>query len=135
MIAEMDRLKELREMPSVVWSGEAFDCGICLDEIGRGTRVRQLYCKHAYHTGCIDEWLREAQMGMTRRCPLCNANPLAKGDTLNPWRALPAGVMFSTDNTVHVGEVAYHLAATDAAHGDLTASLTASLASAALLNC
>ncbi|KNC53503.1 uncharacterized protein AMSG_01216 [Thecamonas trahens ATCC 50062] len=35
-------------------------CTVCLDDLTEGTEVRILPCagKHAFHTACIDQWLR-----------------------------------------------------------------------------
>jgi hypothetical protein len=105
--AEMDRLEELNEMPSHAWTGEAVDCAMCLEEIVRGATVRQLSCNHTFHAKCIDPWFWKAQAGQKRRCPICNANPLAKGDLNNPFRNLPAGAALPTnqDNDRRMAQV------------------------------
>ncbi|KAI8905952.1 hypothetical protein EDD86DRAFT_211183 [Gorgonomyces haynaldii] len=44
-------------------------CCICLTEYEAGASLRQLSCKHHFHTECIDEWLR-----LNAKCPLCVQN-------------------------------------------------------------
>jgi hypothetical protein len=45
-------------------------CSVCLEEYEMGELLRQLPCKHTFHTECIVPWL-------TERSPLC---PLCKSD-------------------------------------------------------
>ncbi|RKP34316.1 hypothetical protein BJ085DRAFT_6309, partial [Dimargaris cristalligena] len=42
-------------------------CSICLDDMVRKQKVRQLPCLHFYHMECIDEWL----IYKSSICPLC----------------------------------------------------------------
>jgi hypothetical protein len=44
-------------------------CAICLDEMQQ-TPVRELPCKHAFHQGCVEEWLVER----SGSCPCCKAD-------------------------------------------------------------
>ncbi|KAJ2713120.1 hypothetical protein H4R19_002409 [Coemansia spiralis] len=46
------------------------NCAVCLDDYAVGDQVRQLPCRHYYHTTCIDPWL----MSNSAVCPLCNCN-------------------------------------------------------------
>jgi uncharacterized protein YhhL (DUF1145 family) len=44
-------------------------CSICLEEVRKRERVRELGCGHVFHIGCIDEWLVRRS-----HCPNCNLN-------------------------------------------------------------
>ena len=48
-------------------------CPICLDHFGSGDMLRLMPCKHKYHKGCLDRWLK-----IKATCPICNLN--IKGD-------------------------------------------------------
>ncbi|CAL5048102.1 unnamed protein product [Urochloa decumbens] len=42
-------------------------CAVCLEDVRAGEMVRQLpACRHLFHVGCVDAWLRAH-----RTCPLC----------------------------------------------------------------
>lgn len=41
-------------------------CSICLDNFVKGEKIRELDCKHEFHTDCIDIWM---QTHVT--CPIC----------------------------------------------------------------
>ena len=43
------------------------ECAICYEEFAQGAAVRTLWCRHAYHAACVDQWLLEKQ----NKCPLC----------------------------------------------------------------
>ncbi|KQK18121.1 E3 ubiquitin-protein ligase ATL15 [Brachypodium distachyon] len=50
---------------------EAVECVVCLQELVDGDVVRVLpACKHFFHGGCIDVWLRTRSS-----CPVCRAYP------------------------------------------------------------
>jgi len=44
-------------------------CMICLCDFEDGNECRRLPCRHVFHTGCVDEWLRRCT-----DCPICKAN-------------------------------------------------------------
>ena len=46
-------------------------CGICLEELRTGDKVRDLPCGHnTFHVGCLDDWLQKGN----RSCPVCRHN-------------------------------------------------------------
>jgi len=51
---------------SVDAEGQANACSICLEPLLRGEECTKLACSHSYHTGCINEWLRNVG-----NCPVC----------------------------------------------------------------
>jgi hypothetical protein len=42
------------------------ECSICMDSVGLGDEVTELYCHHWFHTACVAAWLREHDT-----CPHC----------------------------------------------------------------
>lgn len=47
-------------------------CSICLGEYAVGEVLRRMPdCKHSFHAGCVDEWLR-----MSATCPMCRQSPV-----------------------------------------------------------
>ncbi|KAJ1990519.1 hypothetical protein H4R33_001697 [Dimargaris cristalligena] len=42
-------------------------CSVCIDDIEKGQKIRQLPCFHIFHVECIDQWLLEKSSA----CPLC----------------------------------------------------------------
>lgn len=44
-------------------------CPICLNDMVVGEEVRVLTCKHVFHRGCLDEWLR-----VNASCPTCRTS-------------------------------------------------------------
>ncbi|XP_038982558.1 E3 ubiquitin-protein ligase At4g11680-like isoform X2 [Phoenix dactylifera] len=52
-----------------VLSGEDAECCICLSEYDDGVELRQLPCRHHFHSACIDKWL-----SINATCPLCKFN-------------------------------------------------------------
>jgi hypothetical protein len=43
-------------------------CTVCLNDFEENEEVKQLPCKHYFHTECIEKWLQQKDA-----CPLCNA--------------------------------------------------------------
>ena len=41
-------------------------CSICLEVLRTGTQVKELQCKHVFHTSCIHSWLKQKL-----QCPNC----------------------------------------------------------------
>jgi hypothetical protein len=52
------------------------ECAICLCPYEDEQPIKRLFCRHHYHSPCIDQWLSTKST-----CPLCNSNVLAH---LNP---------------------------------------------------
>jgi len=42
------------------------ECPICLAKLGPRENTTTLTCKHTFHTGCINEWMKT-----NRTCPMC----------------------------------------------------------------
>lgn len=52
------------------WMQDLKDCPICLGDYQTGERLCALApCRHVFHAGCIDEWLKSHQ-----ECPNCKVN-------------------------------------------------------------
>lgn len=47
-------------------------CPVCLDAFTKGDMVRQLPCRHLFHSHCISKWVQRAN-----RCPLCQHEIMA----------------------------------------------------------
>ncbi|ORD93258.1 RNF13 [Enterospora canceri] len=65
----IDAIKdEIEKLPERKFdgTGENRECTICLEQYENGDSVRELPCKHLFHTGCIDSWLMTSL-----RCPIC----------------------------------------------------------------
>lgn len=44
-------------------------CVICMNDFEEGDEMRVLPCKHQFHKGCVDNWLK-----VKRQCPLCRGD-------------------------------------------------------------
>jgi hypothetical protein len=64
--ADEHTISQIKEKKCLGSNGST--CTICLDELKRGDMMKELSCKHQYHSGCIDEWLKRGDA----RCPNCN---------------------------------------------------------------
>lgn len=53
------------------------ECALCMEKFMDGEMIMLLPCSHAFHKTCCTRWLVEGQRFKTRRCPLCNLDPLA----------------------------------------------------------
>lgn len=58
---------------SAVRSGDT--CNICLEEWADEDTVRVLGCRHVYHAGCVDQWLK----GSSNSCPMCRHVVVQRG--------------------------------------------------------
>ena len=55
---------------------EQAQCAVCLEALEASHEIRELgNCCHAFHKGCIDEWIDIGQIS----CPLCRAQLLPGG--------------------------------------------------------
>eukprot|EP00177_Eucheuma_denticulatum_P000338 GFKZ01000581.1.p1 GENE.GFKZ01000581.1~~GFKZ01000581.1.p1 ORF type:complete len:683 (+),score=51.42 GFKZ01000581.1:155-2050(+) len=69
---ELDRMypkRKFGDRDSDLQSEEE-ECLICLSPFERGEFVRQLQCKHMYHSDCLDPWLIQNNAS----CPTCRAD-------------------------------------------------------------
>jgi hypothetical protein len=83
--AEAKAIAAIDALPCAPWpsqassssSGDDGSCSLCLEAFQVGVPVTQLpSCGHLFHHACVTRWLK-SRPGETRRCPLCNADPLA----------------------------------------------------------
>lgn len=62
---------QVPELPEFTVEGSMGDCAICLEPLNIGDKMRRLPCStvsHAFHTKCIDLWLKRSLS-----CPVCRA--------------------------------------------------------------
>lgn len=43
-------------------------CCFCLENLQKGNKIAQLYCRHEFHKECFDEWVKNEP---NLRCPTC----------------------------------------------------------------
>lgn len=56
-------------------------CAICIEEYEEGDKLRELPCRHVFHTECIVPWLTERHTS----CPLCKSEVLLTDDDHSLW--------------------------------------------------
>jgi hypothetical protein len=56
-------------------AGVTRECYICLDTYVDGDEMRQLPCKHEFHSKCVDRWLLDVHS----TCPCCRADVCLQG--------------------------------------------------------
>ena len=66
-VLSKDDLNNISEKKYSEISTEENTCSICLDIIKQDEIIRQLDCKHVFHTKCIEKYLLEYSC----KCPLC----------------------------------------------------------------
>ena len=70
VIADIETGPTKVAIPSIVYNQtsqkEAEMCAICLVGFVAEDIAKELRCKHCYHAGCLDQWLKVSTM-----CPLC----------------------------------------------------------------
>ena len=57
------------DSPALPHSSFNKECALCLEEFDDFTMIVRLSCEHAYHKGCIKEWIIDKD---EFRCPLCS---------------------------------------------------------------
>ncbi|KAB5561211.1 hypothetical protein DKX38_006168 [Salix brachista] len=63
-------------MPRITVQESGNDCAICFNDIGIGSELGEMPCKHGFHSGCIEQWLR-----IHGSCPVCRfAMPVEGGE-------------------------------------------------------
>ena len=67
---------------------EQQECVICMNPLGPSSGTKTLVCRHTFHTGCIDQWIRTGH----HECPLCRRpiprEPRARTRRRQPTREL-----------------------------------------------
>jgi len=66
-VLSKDELNNISEKKYSEISTEENTCSICIDIIKQDDIIRQLNCKHVFHTKCIEKYLLEYNSS----CPLC----------------------------------------------------------------
>lgn len=75
-------VEQVHKLPSVDYGEEPqthqTSCAICIEEYEQRDKLRQLPCKHVFHTECVIPWLTERHSS----CPLCKNEvlPIAEND-------------------------------------------------------
>lgn len=58
--------RDIHQLPEHVLETKANEtCCICLEDMEAGEKVKRLRCSHAFHSGCIDQWLK-----INKVCPI-----------------------------------------------------------------
>ncbi|CAE7029928.1 RNF13 [Symbiodinium sp. CCMP2592] len=68
------RAAEVRaRLPVQEWQAgsSSTECALCLDEFSPGDKVTRLFCFHAFHSDCLEPWLRRSET-----CPTCKRHLL-----------------------------------------------------------
>lgn len=80
----------IESLPRVQVSEAGLECAICLAEYevngGEESEVKEMPCRHRFHSGCIDKWL-----GIHGSCPICRFSMPAEerkesGEESGGWR-------------------------------------------------
>uniref|UniRef100_A0A7S1Q5S5 RING-type domain-containing protein n=1 Tax=Neobodo designis TaxID=312471 RepID=A0A7S1Q5S5_NEODS len=57
---------------SVFFASEPMECALCMEDLAVGCELRFLYCGHAFHRTCVDDWLLRKRV-----CPMCQQDVTA----------------------------------------------------------
>lgn len=68
----------LKESPEIFYGNETNfyeqpKCVVCLSDFSTGQPIRVLSCRHIFHQGCIEEWIK-AKINNIPKCPTCNTD-------------------------------------------------------------
>ncbi|CAD8071479.1 unnamed protein product [Paramecium sonneborni] len=59
--------EQIKKIPKkTVYTRQKDACSICQNEIVKLEKIRELKCKHSYHSKCIKKWLLNE-----KKCPIC----------------------------------------------------------------
>ncbi|KDR73436.1 hypothetical protein GALMADRAFT_251097 [Galerina marginata CBS 339.88] len=61
-------------------------CLICLDDYEPDDQIRVMSCRHAFHKGCVDEWLQKGR----NNCPACRSTGVKADTHASPVTPMPA---------------------------------------------
>ncbi|XWS30250.1 hypothetical protein CRYUN_Cryun24cG0100400 [Craigia yunnanensis] len=86
----------IEAMPRIKVKGSGNDCSICLEEFKVDEEAREMPCKHVFHSGCVEKWLR-----IHGSCPVCRflmpaeeAESTGDGDGLGSFEGREIGLGF-----------------------------------------
>ena len=64
-----DKINRIPEKPfHKALFDDNIQCIICMEEFNENELVKQLHCRHIFHTDCINHWLSSQ-----KNCPFCKA--------------------------------------------------------------
>ncbi|KXS16730.1 hypothetical protein M427DRAFT_144740 [Gonapodya prolifera JEL478] len=79
-------IARIRHPTSHLLASTGTSCSICITPYAVGDRLRLLPCRHAFHTGCCDEWLT----GYNNACPVCRVKPVESEPAAQPTHRSPS---------------------------------------------
>ncbi|XP_065169846.1 E3 ubiquitin-protein ligase RNF181-like [Atheta coriaria] len=72
----------IASLPDVTIQKSSVQCPICLKEFDTGLQVKEMPCKHIFHSECILPWLSK-----TNSCPLCRYELPTDNETYELYKA------------------------------------------------